>query len=492
MGPTSSAFTFGVAKSSLRRMGIQSDPDPVDNGPGSYLTTPTRTPAPSHDVLHTWDPLHTIPRAEAIRLIETYEEESGSIYPFLDIELLTKSAHCFYDGTNDVRESLSARGSRLENTLSGGVNDILKLVIAIALIIEGRGPTSLSTKLLDSVESGFDGRPCGPSVDMLEIQAWTLMTDFTSYLLRTMIAYGHIGSRVWEATSNPSKLGKKEETAYLDFKVREWQNTITPEYRLHHGGDDMLKGHTRTENRIRILLYLRVNQMRLLIYRRSLLSPTTIMENPSDAQLVVDIAKDTIRLLDKLNRLSDIYSSRQTCFNYFLVSALTVLFLAVCHAPAQFNESCREEFFLALDLVRGFSARSYVAGKLWKTIKHLKVIGPKLGIFPNQEQQGRRWNDTQLGAGPCQPQPSGQNTLALQQELGFDYMNAKPFEPMISPSNGGLLDGSQLSYELTNLFEAIEPRYDELPLQSLGNHRGFDLYDYSSAEDLSRSLLDSF
>jgi hypothetical protein len=49
------------------------------------------------------------------------------------------------------------------------------LVIAIALVIEGRGRSALSAKLLGNVESGFDGRLCGPSVDMLEIPAWTLL-----------------------------------------------------------------------------------------------------------------------------------------------------------------------------------------------------------------------------------------------------------------------------------------------------------------------------
>jgi hypothetical protein len=171
MGPTSSAFSFGVARSSLQRMGIQPETDLVDDGPGSYLTTPARTPAPSND----WDPLLTITRTEAVRLIETYEEESGSIYSFLDIKLVSKSAHDFYNTADTLRESSIPRRSGYENTLSGGILDILKLVIAIALVIEGRGRSALSAKLLGNVESGFDGRLCGPSVDMLEIQAWTLM-----------------------------------------------------------------------------------------------------------------------------------------------------------------------------------------------------------------------------------------------------------------------------------------------------------------------------
>jgi hypothetical protein len=307
-----------------------------------------------------------------------------------------------------------------------------------------------------------------------------------------MVAYGHIGSKVWKATAKSGKLGKKEEAAYLDFQVGEWQNSIAPEYQLHANSDEMLEGHSRTKSRLRVLLYLRANQMRLLIYRRCLMTSTTIVENPSGARRVVDIARDNIRILERLNRLSDIYLSQQSCFNYFLVSALAVLFLAVCHAPAQFNETCREEFFLALNLVRGFSARSYVARKLWKTIKHLKVVGPKLGIFPNQERHERRWNDTQLGSASYQVPAAGQNAPAVQHDLNFDNLTALPIEHATSPTYSNPLDGNQLSYELTNLFEAIDPSCVELPLESLGNRGGLELYDYGTAEDLSRSLLDLF
>jgi hypothetical protein len=69
--------------------------------------------------------------------------------------------------------------------------------------------------------------------------------------------------------------------------------------------------------------------------------------------------------------------------NYFLTSALAVLFLAVAHAPAEFNTQVRDEFHMALDLVRGLSTTSYVSKRLWKTIKMLKEVGPRLGLNIN-------------------------------------------------------------------------------------------------------------
>ncbi|GME25487.1 Casein kinase II regulatory subunit [Neofusicoccum parvum] len=104
------------------------------------------------------------------------------------------------------------------------------------------------------------------------------------------------------------------------------------------------------------------------------------MEDTTAAQTVVDVAKDTINVLTHTNQTTDIYRSHQVMFNYFLISALAVLLLAVSHAPAHFSECCRDEFYMALDLVRGLSANSYVSKRLWRTIKILKEVGPKLGL----------------------------------------------------------------------------------------------------------------
>lgn len=307
-----------------------------------------------------------------------------------------------------------------------------------------------------------------------------------------MIAYGHIGSKVWKATSNSNQLAKKEKILFLDFQVQAWQNSFPPELQLNPGDDQMLEGHSRTRNRLRVLLYIRANQMRLLLFRRALLTSKTLTADLSGAERVVDVAKDNIRVIHKLNQVSDIYSSQQACFNYFLVSALAVLFLAVCHGAAHFNDRCHEEFSMALDLVRGFSAKSHVARKLWKSIKHLKVIGPRLGILPTQEQDAERQGGTREGTFP-QPRTVFEDaTLSKEYDESLDYLTTAPFGNTISPTNRYPLDGDQLGNELTNLFNAIEPVQSGISVQPSENHQEFGFYNYETAEDLSRSLWDLF
>jgi len=160
-----------------------------------------------------------------------------------------------------------------------------------------------------------------------------------------LIAYGRISSKVWKAVNTSGSVSantRKEESDYLDFQIQQWLQAIPPELQLlHPKADDNAIQQPRSLHRLRVLLYVRANHMRILVHRHNLLSATNIAENVSDARAVVEIAKDTIQVLAHLNRTSNIYHTQQVCFNYFLVSALAALFLAVCHGPTYFSEFCR-------------------------------------------------------------------------------------------------------------------------------------------------------
>lgn len=286
--------------------------------------------------------------------------------------------------------------------------------------------------------------------------------------LNVMIAYSRLGSKVWRSVANfelmPPAEVKKEEIGYLDYQVIQWQKSIPVELQLPTANAPQTS--SRAVQRLQILLYLRANQMRILIYRPVLHSANSIMEKLGYAQTVVDLAKDTIRALSHLNQTSDIYRTQQVCFNYFLVSALAVIFLASCHAPVQFSAQIRDEFYMALDLIKGFSSKSFVSKRLWKTIKSLKDVGPKVGLLNESGSDEDPHSSAALamaglagheisslnnfgmnGGAPGQTQahpPSAQ-----QPQHGNDRVRSASGDVSNSPMNG-----FQMSYEMTNLFEA--------------------------------------
>lgn len=103
-----------------------------------------------------------------------------------------------------------------------------------------------------------------------------------------------------------------------------------------------------------------------------------IRQHSQVANTVVGLARDIIWSLDDLNRSTDIYSTQQMCFNYFLVLALGVILLAIAQAPELFADSVRDEFYAALDLVQSLSSNSFVSRRLWKFIRGLRPIGNTL------------------------------------------------------------------------------------------------------------------
>jgi hypothetical protein len=262
-----------------------------------------------------------------------------------------------------------------------------------------------------------------------------------------MIAYSRIGSKVWRSICSfspiPSPAINIEELNYLDYQVVQWQKAIPPHLQLPTASSP--PAPSRAIHRLQILLYLRCNQMRILIYRPILHSASSIQEHPSHASTVVELAKDTIRALTHLNQTSDIYRVQQVCFNYFLISALAVIFLASCHAPVTFSSICRDEFYMALDLVKGFSKKSFVSKRLWKTIKGLKQIAPKLGLSPTNTNGHltAAADDAQSSAALAMAGLAGHEISGLA--AGFENVGSTGTSPMT---------GNQMSYEMTNLFEA--------------------------------------
>jgi hypothetical protein len=268
-----------------------------------------------------------------------------------------------------------------------------------------------------------------------------------------MIAYDRLGSKVWYSGVNydGSTEVNREEISFLDYQVCQWYKN-TPE-NIKVSADSPSNGSTtnRGFQRLRVLLYLRMNHLRILIYRPVLHSASSIVENQVHARTVVDISRDTIRVLARLDQTSDIYKTQQITFNYFLVAALAVLFLAVCHAPGEFSRQVRDEFYLALDLISGFSADSYISRRLWNTIKGLRKIAEKLGVF------GRN-----IGGEARDPHSSAAVAMAGLAGHPIEGISVYGTTTTTSPSLGTMpelghspMNGLQISHELTNLFEAV-------------------------------------
>ncbi|KAF2706663.1 hypothetical protein K504DRAFT_459071 [Pleomassaria siparia CBS 279.74] len=559
-GPTSSAFNLGVAKSSLKTMGITGPEEGDDEGPITQDVTPTNSPPPvvhaslSQPTMHAdKDPIWSLNKHEAIRLIHVWQEEMGMMYPFLNIDKIVRYAEMLFSFVEAAaRAGLMNSARPGADAIMDEQTSILKLILAIALVLEGQGKSPFGERLFDNVHKVVERTLSDPvdlrGINMLaltgmyhfhrddEALAWRIIgmaarhclelglhrretytaifsdpeeqaaairtfwsvyvldrrwsfgtgmpfalqdadidpnlqkpDDATPYL-NAMISYSIIGSKVWRSLSNTDgsqQLINKEDMGFLDYQVLSWLRSIPESLKfVHPDSGQQIDIPPRGLHRLQVALYLRANQMRILIYRPVLHTATCIMENLESAHVVVKVSKDTIRILTYIDRTSDIYKTQQTMFNYFLISALAVLFLAVAHAPAEFSPQCRDEFYMALDLVRGFSSNSYVSKRLWKTIKVLKEVGPRLGLnVRNADTVDAHSSAAVAMAGLAGHQvdelaifSNGRNGHQLDTPNGMasDLTNlfeaAGGFSNMLAPNGFGLSSGEMSDSGFTNAY----------------------------------------
>ncbi|KAL4805005.1 hypothetical protein BDV18DRAFT_161405 [Aspergillus unguis] len=537
-GPTTSGYSFDLAKSSLKQRGIE-----IERNEGEVTREPSPLPTPPTPSLgssHVGDPLWRIGKAEALRLCRVYEEEMGAMYPVVELEDLLQNVELLYGETDTGWPRVSAIDS--DGDLDSDNVNILRLVFACALTAEACGNSELAMSLFQTVRDAADNcvwaapeiksitllalvailyfqideetlawrtigiveRMCLEkglhrretlkhptileagknrvlklfwsvrvldlrwsfgtgmpfSMDDSDIDPWLPEPEEDTSYLRVMIRYSRIAAKAWRfisAFNNTNEI-RKDEMSYLDWQVQQWISTLPDSLRLRNPSA-YAEGETRSLRRLRSLVYLRANQLRMLIHRPVLHSPAHMMRFPSEAQTVVDMAKDTIRFITQLHASSDIYQLQQVVFNWFLVSALMALFLAVAQTPSQYSTSCREEFYMALELVKGLSTRSYISRRLWKSIKGLRRLAPQLMHRNADDDKG----------------PSGG---AVEPAVTSSIQSHTP-------------DGAQMTQELKEWFEAVGNLEDQIMgLGSMDALNGGYMFDYSN--ELSSMMKDCF
>ncbi|KAH7227234.1 hypothetical protein B0J15DRAFT_506641 [Fusarium solani] len=275
--------------------------------------------------------------------------------------------------------------------------------------------------------------------------------------LKAMVAFSYIMSAVWYASySSPidrSKTKGRDEASYLDFRITKWWDELPAELQLGKNDDQFSRGMKR----LRILLYLRRCQLKILLHQSVLHSPLLIQEHSQVADGVVQLAKDVIWKLDNLHRSTDIYSTQQMCFNYFLVLSLGVIFLAISQAPDRFARTIQAEFHAALDLVESLSSNSYVSQRLWRFISGLRPLGDRLAS-KGADQTAHAGEDSE---GPVVLE---QTQNILEPDLGFlqftedAFMPLQPFEEPV--------DAAQLMESMKSIFEAMEGDWGQGSVQN--------------------------
>ncbi|RKL02446.1 hypothetical protein BFJ68_g12003 [Fusarium oxysporum] len=357
VGPTRSAYSFQIAENSLTGMGIE------PNATGT--STPAESPSETEPVVESErlspgiedvEILPSLGITEVQRLLDVYNEEIQSVYPFIDVNELSGKA-------------VSVFQTPMENTLKDV--QAIKLAVATSVAIEAQGLNNISKRLIDDVEPVICRVSGEAFIDLQELQLMIMLSDQHPYL-RCMVSYAKLCSKVWEdlpLDSSPFMV-PKDKVDFFDFLTQKWIHSIPDDLQLVYPRLSQAPRHQpRVLQRLRTLLYLRGNYIRNLVLRHHVMSAENLRSDMQGAQLVVSLAQDTIQVLVNLNETSDIYARQKATFNYFLTGALATILLAVCHGPDVFADRCRQSFQDAVRLLKNISQHGQLGRRLWRSLK---------------------------------------------------------------------------------------------------------------------------
>jgi len=201
-----------------------------------------------------------------------------------------------------------------------------------------------------------------------------------------MVDWTQLAGKTWQILNchdDKSSTTSKEEIDYLDYQILRWYNQIPDELQLTHARanpTEIQKDVPHDPLYLPAVLYIRQNYLRNLIYRPILQSGLRIREDERHAHVATEVAKESIRTVWQLNQTTELIGTHPILFKHFVLSSFGNLSLAVVNATSDYWASVRDEFHLALKLIRLLSTRSGPLMRLWKRLQGLEKLQDKISL----------------------------------------------------------------------------------------------------------------
>ncbi|KAI1353918.1 fungal-specific transcription factor domain-containing protein [Xylaria sp. FL0043] len=279
-----------------------------------------------------------------------------------------------------------------------------------------------------------------------------------------MMRYSKLSGKVWRFVRHfdpdVTMDAPVDDIEDLDQLIKKWYNELPKEVQLDLSDWEDLPQYLSPPvnsqkeydiQRLQIWTWLRYNQIRMWLHTPILHTHSSIMDNLRHAEVAVKLAKNTIRYLTHLNNTTNVYRRMQIFYHQFLSSAITILFVASCHAPVNFSSSCRDEFYMALELLKDMSAKSWVSKRLWGTVKSLRDVAPRLGLAEDPHSSAAL-TMAGLATGQGHPGPSP--------SISSPFAHALLVPP--SPGFDSMQTGMQMSSEMSRIFEGVSTKHTQL------------------------------
>ncbi|KAL6898514.1 hypothetical protein GGI43DRAFT_384812 [Trichoderma evansii] len=197
--------------------------------------------------------------------------------------------------------------------------------------------------------------------------------SLSTYYVMSMVSYCRISSDVRKWLLEPITGSASDMTRdFLDFRIVQWKRNLPAKLQYDTTKKYDPSRDNRGEYRICLLLYLRANQMRIIVHRTSANRLGSNSLDPSTVNVLADVSHDTIRTLVRLADETDIYHAQHKTFNHFLESALSSMLLVLGSITDDTNRaSGLQDAFDAVELIQRLSLTSPVSQRLLERLHNI-------------------------------------------------------------------------------------------------------------------------
>jgi hypothetical protein len=201
-GPTSLAFTVGVAKNTLHKMGYSSVGDGNGDSNEDSGTQPDSTPHASPSLPPVFpdapaqgsvDPIWEFDETEMRRLLQVFCEEIDVMYPVTSIEAVKEHIKHVASWTDTARRAGAAPSPGLEQIVLDPKTLLLKILLCCALVVAEHGNSDRAVRLYDSVQPIVDKMLTSEAADVSRLSFLALCAGYRYLSNDEVLAWRLIG-----------------------------------------------------------------------------------------------------------------------------------------------------------------------------------------------------------------------------------------------------------------------------------------------------------
>ncbi|KAJ9642718.1 hypothetical protein H2204_002366 [Knufia peltigerae] len=264
--------------------------------------------------------------------------------------------------------------------------------------------------------------------------------------LSAMCSYGVFGAHAWSKIVNRDALaageGPSEELVEaLRCRLEQWHLELELDVRFDTSTIESDETFFTTPDDddigvyLKTLMYLRSNQIRILVLRPILMYRDAAQNSLSLVSESVTVATKSINVIYCMSQNPALYRKRQVILHHFLSSALAVLFLAAAFdaenrksmigIPALLTDST--ELRKGMDLIDNYCGTSESARRLWTTFSRPRRRLVQLGFLEAQTQQRKEMPSLSIGSvGPDDNDSALYGMVDFDPQFELDQFNMDP------------------------------------------------------------------